>query len=95
MEINELRARLKDGRLGGCFILAGEEDYLKRYYLTKIREAIVTDEAFATFNYAVYDGAEVNFAAIRDDITSPPMISRRGRGLISPPQPVADSSAGR
>lgn len=75
MEINELRARLKDGRLGGCFILAGEEDYLKRYYLTKIREAIVTDEAFATFNYAVYDGAEVNFAAVRDDITSPPMMA--------------------
>ena len=75
MELTELKARLKDGRLNGCFILAGEEDYLKRYYLAKIREAIVTDEAFATFNYAVYDGAEVNFAAIRDDIQSPPMMA--------------------
>ena len=75
MEVNELKARLKDGRLSGCFILAGEEDYLKRYYLAKIREAIVTDEAFATFNHTVYDGQEVNFAAIRDDITSPPMMA--------------------
>lgn len=75
MDINELKARLKDGKLGGCYILAGEEDYLKKYYLTKIREAIVTDEAFATFNHTVYDGAEVNFAAIRDDITSPPMMA--------------------
>ena len=71
MDINELKTRLKDGKLGGWYILAGEEDYLKKYYLTKIREAIVTDEAFATFNHTVYDGAEVNFAAIRDDITSP------------------------
>ncbi len=75
MDINELKSRIKDGRLSGCFILAGEEDYLKRYYLAKIREAVVEDGAFATFNYTVYDGAEVDFAKIRDDITSPPMMS--------------------
>lgn len=75
MDINELKTRIKDGRLSGCFILAGEEDYLKRYYLGKIREAIVEDGAFATFNHAIYDGAEVNFASVRDDITSPPMMA--------------------
>ena len=75
MDINELKSRIKDGRLSGCFILAGEEDYLKRYYLAKIREAIVDDGAFATFNHAVYDGADVDFSSIRDDVTSPPMMA--------------------
>jgi len=77
MEQGELKARLKDGNLSGCFILAGEEDYLKKYYLSKIREAILTDGAFDAFNHAVYDGAEVDFAAIRDDISSPPMMAER------------------
>ena len=75
MDINELKSRIKEGRLSGCFILAGEEDYLKRYYLERIREATVEDGAFATFNHAIYDGAEVSFAKIRDDITSAPMMS--------------------
>ena len=77
MDQNELKARLRDGRLSGCFILAGEEDYLKRYYLAKIREAIVTDAAFAAFNHAIYDGAEVDFASLREDITAPPMMAER------------------
>lgn len=77
MELSELKSRLASGNLAGCYILAGEEDYLKRYYLGKIREAIVTDEAFATFNHSVYDGADVEFARIRDDITSPPMMADR------------------
>ena len=75
MDANELKSRIKEGRLSGCFILAGVEDYLKQHYLRQIRKAIVEDGAFATFNHAVYDGADVNFAAIRDDITSPPMMA--------------------
>ncbi len=71
----ELKAKIKSGDLGGCYILTGEEDYLKRYYLGEIRRVVVTDEAFALFNYTVYDGAEVDFAAISDDIKSPPMMS--------------------
>ena len=71
----ELRAKIKSGSLGGCYILTGEEDYLKRYYLGEIRRAVVSDEAFALFNHTVYDGAVVDFAAISDDIKSPPMMS--------------------
>lgn len=75
MEINEFKSRLKDGNLSGTYIFAGEEDYLKRYYLGELRRAVITDEAFATFNHAVFDGEELDIAALLDEIKAPPMMS--------------------
>ena len=75
MDINEFKSRLKSGNLSGAYVLAGEEDYLKRYYLGELRRAIVTDEAFATFNHAVFEGEELGIAALLDEIKAPPMMS--------------------
>ena len=75
MQEKELRERIKSGRLAGCFLLAGEEDYLKRYYLGEIRRAAVTDEAFAPFNHIVFDGQDMTLAALADAIKAPPMFS--------------------
>lgn len=75
MEINELKSRLKSGELSGWYIFSGEEDYLKKYYLSQLRCAIVTDEVFSTFNHVVYDGQEIDFASVAEDIKSPPMMS--------------------
>ena len=73
MELNDFKARIKSGDIVGCYIFSGEEDYLKRYYLASLRSVAVTDDSFSAFNYAVYDGAEIDFASLRDDIMSPPM----------------------
>ncbi len=73
MELNDFKARLKSGNIAGCYIFSGEEDYLKRYYLSALREKAVSDDSFATFNHAVYDGEEVDFSSITDDVMSPPM----------------------
>ena len=73
MELNEFKAKLKSGDLRGCYVFAGEEDYLKKYYMAELRRAVITDEGFAPFNHTVYDGAEVNFAKVTDDLKSPPM----------------------
>ena len=73
MELNDFKAILKSDNISGTYVFSGEEDYLKRYYLGALRDKAVTDEAFATFNHAVYDGAEIDFASVRDDIMSPPM----------------------
>ena len=73
MELNDFKAILKSDNVSGTYIFSGEEDYLKRYYLGMLREKTVTDESFATFNHAVYDGSEIDFASVRDDIMSPPM----------------------
>ncbi len=74
MEINEFKERLKSGRLSGAFLFAGEEDYLKRFYLGQLKDAIVTDETFALFNHAVYDGEKLDIAALTDAVKSPPMM---------------------
>jgi DNA polymerase-3 subunit delta len=75
LDVNEFNSKIKTLPIGGCFIFAGEEDYLKRYYLSQLRRRIVTEEFLAPFNHSVYDGREVDFAAIRDAILSPPMMS--------------------
>ena len=75
MELNDYKSKLKSGALGGVYIFAGEEDYLKRYYLGELRRACLTDESFAVFNHSVFDGKEMDFGAIREAIKSPPMMS--------------------
>ena len=73
MELNDFKALCKNGNIVGCYIFSGEEDYLKRYYLASLRDKAVTDDSFSAFNHAVYDGPEIDFAALRDDVMSPPM----------------------
>ena len=75
MELTDFKAKLKSGDPSGWYIFSGEEDYLKKYYLTQLRNTIVTDGAFALFNHATFDGPEVDFGALRDAISSPPMMS--------------------
>lgn len=76
MTQNELKAKLKSGNLVGWYIFSGEEDYLKRYYMKELRDAIISeDDPFAFFNHVVFDGAEIDFAAVSEAIKSPPMMS--------------------
>ena len=75
MQEKELRDRLKTGPLGGCYLFAGEEDYLKRYYLGQLRDAVVTDEAFAPFNHFVFDGQTAQVAEMADAVKAPPMFA--------------------
>ncbi len=73
MELNDFKGLMKSGNYAGVYIFAGEEDYLKRYYLAMLKEKAMPDDSFSTFNYAVYDGGEVDFSALYDDIAAPPM----------------------
>lgn len=75
MTLADFRARIKSGKIGGRYVFAGEEDYLKRHYRTELQRAVITDEAFATFNHAVFDGQEMQIAALRDALYAPPMMS--------------------
>lgn len=73
MDEKQLKERLRSGKIGGAYIFAGEEDYLKRYYLAQLRRAAVTDPSLATFNHIVFDGQGVSFASVTDAIKAPPM----------------------
>ena len=75
MDQNTLKLKLKSGELSGIYILAGEEDYLIRYYLRAIRQAVAPDEAFAVFNNPTFDGEDIDFDEIIEAVKSPPMMS--------------------
>ncbi len=75
MLANELRDRIKKGNVGGVYLFAGEEDYLKRYYLGELRRAVIADETLAAFNHFTFEGANVDFAAISDAVRTPGMMS--------------------
>lgn len=75
MDLSLFKSKLKSGSLSGIYIFAGEEDYLVRYYLGSLRSAVAPDEAFAVFNNPVFDGEEVDFAAISEAVKAPPMMS--------------------
>lgn len=75
MELNEFKNILKSGTPSGVYIFTGAEDYLKRYYLDRLRERCVGDEALAVFNHSVYSGSDIDFAAILEDIKAPPMMN--------------------
>ena len=77
MNLTELKAKLKSGDPTGWYVIAGEEDYLKRYYRTEIKKLIVSDDdPFALFNFSVFDGgADFDIMAFIEAVKSPPMMS--------------------
>ncbi len=75
MDQNTFKSKLKSGELSGIYIFAGEEDYLIRYYLRALRQAVAPDEVFAVFNNPTFDGESIDYAAIVEAVKSPPMMS--------------------
>ena len=75
MDISAFKTNLKSGRLEGVYLFAGEEDYLIRYYLSSLKDALQIDPAFAVFNYQSFDGEEIDFDAIIEAMKAPPMMS--------------------
>lgn len=66
---------VKSGGFCQRYIFAGEEEYLKRHYLSMLRGGVVRDESLAAFNYIAFDGEEIDFASLTDAIKAPPMMS--------------------
>lgn len=75
MTVTDLKARLKSGKIGGWYIFAGEEEYLKAYYRAEIKKLVVPEEAFAPFNHTVYEGQDMSVAAFAEALKAPPMMS--------------------
>ncbi len=75
MLVNELKAQLKNGAPTGVYIFCGEEAFLKRHYLSLVRRATLTDEAFEPFNRVVFEGEKLDFPALRQAVKEPPMMA--------------------
>ena len=69
-----LREAIKAARIP-WLILAGEEEYLKRYYLGEIRRALVPDEAFAPFNHLRFEGEVPDIGKLTDAVKTPPVFA--------------------
>lgn len=75
MTVTELKNKIKTADIGGAYIFSGEEDYLKKYYLSEIANICCPDEAFSLFNRVTFDGADIDLAEISEAIKAPPMMS--------------------
>lgn len=75
MELNDFKNQIKSGRVTGAYIFAGDEEYLKRYYLGTLRKAVASDPAFAVFNYQTFDGDKPDLSALAEAIKAPPMMA--------------------
>lgn len=76
MTLQELKKAVeaKENRL---YIFAGEEEYLKRYWLSEIRKSILTDPAFDTFNHLSYEGERLDLGLLSEALAMPPMMADR------------------
>lgn len=75
MTVNDFKARLKDGKVAGFYIFAGEEDYLKRFYRAELAKIASPDDAFAMFNHTVFEGDDMTVSALEEALYSPPMMA--------------------
>ena len=75
MTVTDIKNKIKSGDIGGAYIFAGEEDYLKKYYLSEFVNICCPDEAFSLFNRVIFDGADIDLAEIAEAVKAPPMMS--------------------
>lgn len=75
MDPNGLRSAIKSGNLAGAYLFYGEERYLVKYYFGELRSAVVTDDTLSVFNNPRFHGDELDFAAVLEELRSPPMMS--------------------
>ena len=77
MTVNELVAELKKG-VSGKYVFYGAEDYLKRFYVGRIRKTVLSgDDTVDSFNHYVIKEEEGDVSDIDAALTSPPMMAER------------------
>lgn len=72
----KLKAAIKSGEFERLYLIAGEESYLKEYYLNELKRAIV-DETFREFNLVELEGKSLTPEALNDAIESYPVMAER------------------
>ncbi len=76
MNISDFKSRLKAENPCGWYIFAGEEDYLKKFYLAELRRTVLGNEdtGLDVFNHVVFDALDMDIGALAEAIESPPMM---------------------
>ncbi len=76
MTETQLRDAIKAGPRGG-YLLWGDEDYLKRFYLAELKKAALRDcpDGLWDFNCISLTLEDGNFSALHDALAAPPMMA--------------------
>lgn len=69
----DLRRQVKSGELSGAYLLFGEEDYLKSYYVGLIKAAVSQDPVFSVFNEVEIAPADLTPFALESALMAMPM----------------------
>lgn len=72
-----LRDAIKAGLSGG-YLLYGDEDYLKRFYLTKMREAVLSAcPGLEPFNHFKLTLEDTDFTPLKEALAAPPVMAEQ------------------
>ena len=77
----QLKKDLKEKHLGSFYILSGQEDYLRRYYLAEIKKQLL-DELTESFNFHRLNNETFSLEALADALQALPMMAERTRVLM-------------
>lgn len=80
--LTQLKNDLKQKEPGRFYILYGEEDYLRRYYLERIKKLILADGLTADFNFHRLTAENYAFKFLYDAIETLPMMAERSLVLL-------------
>ncbi len=77
MNDKEFKAEIKKG-LKGVYLLYGEEEFLKKHYLSEAKKAVLgKDDDFAVFNYVEINDDEFTPELLREAASGVPMMADR------------------
>lgn len=80
MRPEDITAQIKSGTLGGAYVFFGNEDYLKRHYISEVYKSIMSAEGLEMFNHskisfsAVSQSRDEAFSALASSLASIPMM---------------------
>ena len=72
----QLKTDLAAGNLGTAYLFHGEESYLREYYLSEMRKALVP-AGFEQFNYHRLEGKALTVQTLTETAEAMPMMAQR------------------
>ena len=76
IKMETLRKQLKDGELERCYILYGQERYLREYYTREVRKAVLGQED-DPFNLRQYEGKDLDLTELSEAVDAYPSFAER------------------
>ncbi len=82
MSIDVLKSQLASNNISGVYVFTGEEEYLKKFYIGKIKSALGIDEGDA-FNYLSVSAEDLTLTAFNDFFMNGPVFADKKLMQIS------------